>query len=201
MTAPTYDRERLLKLDRMGPVLADKILSNVKAAKRRPLSRLLVALGIRHVGSEIAEILANEFGSLDAIASASHEELEAVPAIGPKIAESVRDYFRGARQRKVIRKLKRAGVNMEQKRAAVPVEGPLTGQTFVISGTLASMTRGEAEAKLKTLGADIGSSVTKKTTYLVMGEAPGSKLRKAQQYGTKLMDERELLRLLGRPSP
>ena len=189
-------REQLLGLDRMGPVLADKILANVEAAKRRPLSRLLFALGIRHVGSEIADILANEFASLDALASAKPEELAAVPAIGPKIAQSVHDYFRGGRQRKIVKKLKAAGVNMRQQRAA-PAEGPLSGQTFVISGTLASMPRSEAEAKLRALGAKISSSVTKKTTYLVTGAGPGSKLQKAQQYGTKLMDEQELLRLLG----
>ncbi|KKL63512.1 hypothetical protein LCGC14_2174360 [marine sediment metagenome] len=126
------------------------------------------------------------------------EELAAVPAIGPKIAESVRAYFRGKRQRKVIGKLKRAGVNMKQERAA-PAEGPLAGQTFVVTGTLTSMARSEAEAKLKALGADIGSSVTKKTAYLVTGEGPGSKLQKAQQYGTKLMDEQELRRLLRSP--
>jgi DNA ligase (NAD+) len=188
-------REQLLELERMGPVLADKIVANIEAAKKRPLSRLLFALGIRHVGSEIAETLANEFGSLDAIAAASREELEAIPAVGPKIAESVYDYFRGERQRRVIEKLRRAGVRMEQERAAL-AEGPLAGQTFVVTGTLASMTRGEAEARLKALGASIGSSVTKKTTCLVVGEGPGSKLQKAQEYGSKLVDEQELLRLL-----
>ena len=194
----SLSREQLLELDRMGPVLADKIMANIQTAKSRPLSRLLFALGIRHVGSEIAETLANEFGSLNAIADADREELEVVPAIGPKIAESVRAYFRGKRHRKVIGKLKRAGVNMTQERAT-PAEGPLAGQTFVVTGTLASMTRSEAEAKLRALGADIGSSVTKKTTCLVTGEGPGSKLRKAQQYDTKLMDEQELLRLLHSP--
>jgi len=188
-------REQLLELERMGPVLADKIVANIEAAKKRPLSRLLFALGIRHVGSEIAETLANEFGSLDAIAAASREELEAIPAVGPKIAESVYDYFRGERQRRVIEKLRQAGVRMEQERAA-PAEGPLAGQTFLVTGTLASMARGEAEARLKALGASIGSSVTKKTTCLVVGEGPGSKLQKAQEYGSKLMDEQELLRLL-----
>ena len=194
----SLSREQLLELDRMGPVLADKIMANIQTAKSRPLSRLLFALGIRHVGSEIAETLAKEFGSLNAIADADREELEVVPAIGPKIAESVRAYFRGKRQRKVIGKLKRAGVNMTQERAT-PAEGPLASQTFVVTGTLASMTRSEAEAKLRALGANIGSSVTKKTTCLVTGETPGSKLQKAQQYDTKLMDEQELLRLLHSP--
>lgn len=189
-------KERLVALERMADKSAEKLLANIEASKRRPLSRFLFALGVRHVGFEMAEILADEFGSLDAIAVASREELEAVPAIGPKIAESVHSYLRGERQRRVIEKLKRADVNMVQKRAA-PAEGPLAGQTFVVTGTLPSMSRGQAEAKLKALGADIGSSVTKKTTYLVLGEGPGSKLQKAQQYGTQLMDEEELLRLLG----
>jgi DNA ligase (NAD+) len=188
-------REQLLELERMGPVLADKIVANIEAAKERPLSRLLFALGIRHVGSETADTLASEFGSLDAIAAAGCEELEAIPDVGPKIAESVYDYFRGERQRRVIEKLRRAGVKMEQERAA-SAKGPLAGQTFVVTGTLASMSRSEAEAGLKALGAGIGSSVTKKTTCLVVGEGPGSKLRKAQEHGAKLMDEQELLRLL-----
>jgi DNA ligase (NAD+) len=188
-------KEQLLALERMGEKSADNLLAAIEASKKRPLSRLLFALGIRHVGSEIADILAGEFGSLDAIAAASREELEAIPAVGPKIAESVYDYFRGKRQRAVIKKLKRAGVMMEQERVT-PAEGPLAGQTFVVTGTLASMTRGEAEARLKALGASIGSSVTKKTTCLVTGEGPGSKLQKAREYGTRLMDEQELLELL-----
>jgi len=188
-------KEQLVALERMADKSAENLLDAIEASKKRPLSRLLFALGIRHVGSEIADILANEFGSLEAIAAAGREELEAIPAVGPKIAESVYDYFRGERQRRVIEKLRRAGVSMEQERAA-PAEGPLAGQTFVVTGTLASMTRSEAEARLQALGASIGSSVTKKTTCLVVGEGPGSKLQKAQEYGAKLMDEQELLGLL-----
>src|SRR3990172_1560619 len=188
-------REQLLELDRMGPVLADKILANIAAAKGRPLSRLLFALGIRHVGFEIADILATHYGSLDAIAAASREELESVPAIGPKIAESVHAYFRDKRQRKIIEKLQRAGLNMTQERAAPPA-GPLAGQSFVITGTLASMPRSQAEAKLRALGAQTGDSVTRKTSVLVAGEGPGSKLQKAQQYGTKIISEDELLALM-----
>lgn len=188
-------KEELVALERMADKSAQNLLDAIDASKGRPLSRLLFALGIRHVGSELADILANEFGSLEAIAAASREELEAIPAIGPKIAESVYAYFRGERQRRVIEKLRRAGVSMEQERAA-PAEGPLAGQTFVITGTLASMARSQAEARLKTLGASVADSVTKKTTCLVVGEGPGSKLQKAQEYGTKLMDEQELLELL-----
>ncbi|MBI2913207.1 MAG: NAD-dependent DNA ligase LigA, partial [Chloroflexi bacterium] len=188
-------REQLLSLERMGPLLAGKVLAGIAGSKDRPLGRLLVALGIRHVGGEMAETLAREFGSLDALASAGLEELQAVPAIGPKIAESVHRYFRDKRYRRIIGKLKRAGVRMEQERVERKV-GPLTGQSFVITGTLASMPRSRAEALLSELGAGVGSSVTRKTTYLVVGGQPGSKLQKAQDYGTQLMDEETLLRLL-----
>jgi len=190
-------KEKLVELPRMGDVLAAKILNNVEASKKRPLSRLLSALGIRHVGSEIADTLAAHFGSLDAIAAASREELEAVPAIGPKIAESVHAYFRGKRQGKIIDKLRRAGVNMTQERTAPP-SGPLAGQTFVITGTLASLPRSQAEAKLRALGAQTADSVTRNTSVLVAGEGPGSKLQKAQGYGTKIIDEQELLAFLRR---
>ncbi len=187
--------DKLLPLRGIAEDTAREVLNNIDSSKVRPLSRLLFALGIRHVGSETAETLANEFASLNAIAAAGREELEAIPAVGPKIAESVYDYFRGERQRRVIEKLRRAGVRMEQERAA-PAKGSLAGQTFVVTGTLASMARSEAEAGLKALGASIGSSVTRKTTCLVVGEGPGSKLRKAQEHGVKLMYEQELLLLL-----
>ncbi|MBI1885820.1 MAG: NAD-dependent DNA ligase LigA [Chloroflexi bacterium] len=190
-------REKLLTLERMGPILADKIIANIEASKKRPLARLIFALGIRHVGSEIAEILANEFGSLDKLAAAGLHELSTVPGIGPKIAESVYAYFRRQRTRRIIKKLKRAGVQMEQERAR-PKGGPLRGQTFVITGTLAAMPRSKAEELLRFLGASTGDSVTKKTDCLVVGFQPGSKLQKAEQYGTKIMNEDELVALLRR---
>ena len=189
-------REQLLVLDRMGPALADKILRNIEASKQRPLSRLLFALGIRHVGSEIATLLANEMGSLDRIASASVEELAAIEGIGPKIATSIHEYFRTPRNLEIIEKLHRAGVRMEDEERPRTRAGPLSGKTFVITGSLESMPRSRAEELLRSLGAKTADSVTKKTDYLVVGEAPGSKLQKAQQYDTKLLDEAALLSLL-----
>ncbi|MFQ6020091.1 MAG: NAD-dependent DNA ligase LigA, partial [Dehalococcoidia bacterium] len=188
-------REQLLSLERMGPVLADKILANIEASKTQPLARLIFALGIRHVGGEIAETLASHFGSLDALAAASLEALEAIPAVGPKIAESVYEYFRDERNRRVTEKLKRAGVRPERGRPAAR-EGPLSGLSFVVTGTLAAMPRSEAQALLERLGAVVSDSVTKKTDYLVVGESPGSKLQKAQRYGTKLLAEQGFLSLL-----
>ncbi len=188
-------REQLISLERMGPVLADKILGNIEASRGRNLRRLLVALGIRHVGGEIAETLANHFGTLDAIASASVEEMQEVEAIGPKIAESVYAYFRDEQKARIIEKLRKAGVQMEQRREK-RAEGPLTGQAFVFTGTLASMPRSKGEALVTSLGGEAGSSVTKKTTYLVAGADPGSKLQKAQGYGVTVLDENAFLRIL-----
>ncbi len=188
-------KEQLVGLERMGPVLADKILANIEASKQRSLGQLLVALGIRHVGSEIAEALAEHFGSLEVIAAAAPEELQAAEAIGPKIAESVYAYFRDEKKAAIIEKLKRAGVSTEQKREPRP-EGPLTGQTFVFTGTLSVMARGKAEALVQGLGAEAGSSVTKKTAYLVAGADPGSKLQKAEGYGVTVLDEAGFLAFL-----
>ena len=188
-------KDQLVSLDRMGPVLADKILKNIEASKDRNLGRLLFALGIRHVGGEIAQSLARRFRSLDAIASASEEELLAAEAIGPKIAESVHAYFRDPQKRKIIEKLKKAGVRTELKREK-RVEGPLTGQSFVFTGTLAAMPRSRAESLVASLGGDAVSRVTRKTSYVVAGTDPGSKLQKAQNYGITVLDEEGFLRLM-----
>lgn len=187
--------EKLVQLDRMGPVLAAKIVRNIEGSKTRNLSTLLFALGIRHVGGEIATVLADHFGSLDAIAAAAVEEIEAVEGIGAKIAESVHAYFRDPKKRAIIEKLRKAGVNFEQQRVA-RVEGPLTGRTFVFTGTLAAMPRGRAEALVKSLGADAAGSVTRKVTYVVAGADPGSKLQKAEGYGITVLSEDEFLSLV-----
>lgn len=187
--------DKLVELDRMGPKLAEKVLANIEASKQRGLATLLFALGIRHVGSEVAQLLANHFGTLDALAAASIDDIMAVEGIGPKIAESVHDYFRDKEKRKIIEKLKRAGVSMEQRRQR-KAEGLLSGQTFVFTGTLASMPRSRAESLVESLGAATSDSVTRKTTYVVAGADPGSKLEKAQNYGITVLDENAFLRLL-----
>jgi DNA ligase (NAD+) len=188
-------KEQLISLDRMGPVLVGKILKNIEASKDRNLGRLLFALGIRHVGGEIAQLLATHFQHLDALMDASGEDIRNVEGIGPKIAESVYAYFRDPQKRKIVENLKKAGVRTELKREK-RVEGPLTGQSFVFTGTLASMPRGKAESLVASLGGDAGSSVTRKTTYLVAGADPGSKLQKAQNYGVTVLDEDGFLAIL-----
>ncbi len=143
----------------------------------------------------MAQALAAHFGSLDALAEASVEELEEIETIGPKIAESVFAYFRDAPKKKIIAKLRKVGVKMEQEPEASR-EGPLLGQTFVFTGSLASMPRSRGEALIRELGGDARDSVTKKTSYVVAGTNPGSKLQKAEKNDTTVLNEEQFLRLL-----
>jgi DNA ligase (NAD+) len=174
----------------------DNILDAIENSKRRPLPRLVYALGIRHIGEEMADILANEFSNLDALAGASREELMAIYTVGPKIADSIIAFFRDEKNKKIIKKLKDAGVLPEE--TAEPKELPLTGQEFVITGRLDSFSRQEAEGLIKALGGSARGDITKKTTYLVVGAEPGSKLRRARDLGIKQINEKELLHLLGK---
>ncbi|HEY4685457.1 MAG TPA: NAD-dependent DNA ligase LigA [Dehalococcoidia bacterium] len=187
-------KEYLLTLERMGEKSAGNLLANIEASKQRPLSRLLFALGVRHVGDETAELLAGHFGSIDAMAAASVDDLEAVPTIGPKTAASVYEYFHDAENRRLIEKLRAKGVKLAGEVAAR--EGPLQGLSFVVTGSLTRWTRNEVESLIKGLGGGVGASVTKKTSYLVAGESPGSKLVKAQEHGVEVLDEDAFARLL-----
>ena len=188
-------KDKLVAIERMGSVLADKILKNIEAAKGRNLNRLLFALGIRHVGGEVAQVLAAHFHTLDALMEASAEDIRNVEGIGPKIADSIYAYFRDPQKRAIIEKLRKADVNFDYRRPK-RVEGPLGGESFVFTGTLASMPRGKAESLVASLGGEAGNSVTRKTTYLVAGADPGSKIQKAESYGITMLDEDSFLRLL-----
>ncbi len=190
-------KEQLLTLERMADKSAQNVLDAIDASRGRPLVRVLFALGIRHVGSETAALLAQHFGSMEALAQATQEELAAVASIGPVVAGSVHDYVRDKANRRLIEKLRRGGVRMEAE-APATLEGPLSGETFVITGTLASMSRTEAETHIRSLGGATGSSVTRSTGYLVAGENPGSKLAKARKQGTKILSDEELMALLRR---
>ncbi len=186
--------EKLVSLERMGEKSAENLLAGIEASKQRPLANLLFALGLRHVGSETAELLAGHFGSIDAMANASLEELEAVPSIGPKTAQSVYEYFQDEENRALIAKLRDAGVKLEGPRASR--EGPLQGTTFVVTGSLSRWSRNEVEALIKRLGGAVTSSVSKKTGYVVAGESPGSKFVKAQELGLSILDEEGFMGLL-----
>ena len=200
------EKDRLLELDRMGEKLATKIMTNIEASKNRPMARMLFALGILHVGAEVAELLARHYLSVAALAEATEEDLTAIDGIGPKIAASIAAWFGAPENREVLDRLRAAGVRLEQD--ALPVaaaagpsdNAPLGGLTFVVTGTLAGFTRSEAEARIKGLGGKVTSSVTKNTGYVVAGESPGSKVLAAQKLGTPVLDEAAFRRLLESPA-
>jgi len=198
--ADLYDlrkkKGQLLKLEGMGEKSVGNLLKAIEESKDRPFSRLIFALGIRHVGGETAELLAKHFSSIDRLAEASREGLLTVPSIGPKIADSILAFFRQEENKGIIQRLKDAGVSLEEEKAGL--EGlPLAGQEFVITGRLDTSSRLEAEARVKALGGTAKSDITRKTTYLVAGAEPGSKLARARALGIKQLTEEEFLKLLG----
>ena len=191
------EKEQLQELERMGELLATKIVDNIQGSRERPLHRLVFALGILHVGSEIADLLVQRYADLGQLAGATEEQLTEIPGIGPKIAESVAAYFRVPRNREVIEKLKRRGVKLRQEASGVSAgPQPLQGMTFVVTGTLEAFPRREAENRIKSLGGSVTSSITRKTDYLVAGESPGSKLEAAQRLGTEVLEEAAFLEFL-----
>jgi DNA ligase (NAD+) len=190
-------KEQLIGLEKMGEKSVSNMLDAIEKSKDRPLARVLLALGIRHIGGETAELLAREFHSIDALAEASRERLVSIETIGPKIADSIIAFFRQEANRDIIKRLEKAGVKLEEK--AIRAEAlPFSGLEFVLTGTLESLSRKEAEERIKTLGGATGSSVTRKTTYLVVGTDPGSKLDKARSLGTKILNEAEFLQFFNR---
>jgi DNA ligase (NAD+) len=192
------DAATLEALPRMGQKSAAKLLGQIEKSKSNDVWRLLYALGIRHVGERGAQVLADHFGSVDAIENASLGELEQVREIGPVLAASVRGFFDEPRNRELIDALRKAGVKLigEPKRAPIGPQ-PLAGKTFVITGEIDGMSREDAQAKIEALGGKVTGSVSKKTNYLVVGTEPGaSKLEKAQALGTEQLDVPAFLRLI-----
>ncbi len=189
-------KEDLVSLERMGDKSAENVLNAISDSKGRPLSRVIFALGIRHVGDETAELLASHFSSIDSLAAAEREELASIPSIGPKIADSIHAFFREEANLRLIDKLRKAGVRLE-KEAVEARELPLQGREFVITGKLEAFARSEAEGRVRALGGSTGSNVTRKTSYLVVGADPGSKVDKARALGVEQLSEEEFLRLIG----
>ncbi|MDO8688751.1 MAG: NAD-dependent DNA ligase LigA [Dehalococcoidia bacterium] len=189
--------EQLLGLDRMGDKSAGNLLEAIERSKTRPLGSVIFALGILHVGDQTAQLLANHFRSLERIAGATVEEIAEIQGIGPVVALSVHSYFQDARNLAVVEKLRQAGVNLRPAEAPpVTDRGPLAGQEFVLTGTLSAYPRTKADALVRELGGAASDTVTRRTTYLVAGASPGSKLRRAQQLGTRILSEEEFLALL-----
>jgi DNA ligase (NAD+) len=191
--------EQLLELDGFGEISAHAAIAAIENSKAIPFSRVLFGLNIPDVGWVTAQTLARHFGTVDALMNATQEELVEADGIGPERAEAIAEWFRDEDNRALVEELRELGLRFEAGDEEKPVEGPLTGNTYVITGTLESMTREEAAAALEALGAKVGNSVSSKTTALVVGEDPGkSKLTKAEKLGTTQLAEPELLELLGR---
>jgi DNA ligase (NAD+) len=187
-------KEQLMTLERMGEKLASKIIDSIQASKNTTLPKLIYGLGIRHVGEHVGQVLAEQFRSIEGLERASEEELSATPEIGPVIAESIAGFFKEPHNRRVIDKLREAGV--APRLQEIEVKTGIAGKTFVFTGTMQSMKREEAEEKVRLLGGRASGSVSKNTDYVVAGESAGSKLDKARSLGVQIMTEQDFLKLI-----
>ncbi len=185
----------VLGLERMGEKSADNLIKGIEESKHRPFDKILFGLGIRHVGKGAASTLANEFKNMDALMAADLQKLETIRDIGPIAGKSVVEYFQAVETRTVINQIRAAGVNLEQPDNGETDE--LDGLTFVLTGSMETMTRDEAGDKIKARGGKVSGSVSKKTSYLVAGESAGSKLTKAENLGVTILNEEQLVALLG----
>ncbi len=188
--------EDLLKLEGWKEKRVQNLLNALEESKTRPLWRLITGLGIKFVGQVTAQVLASHFRSIDALAQATEEDLLQIEGIGPKIAQSIVTWFRQEQNRKVLEKLRRAGVRMAEEPEEEAEAKPLSGLTFVITGALSSMSREEAKTFIESLGGRVTNSVSRKTDYLIVGENPGSKLQRAQALGVPTLTEEEFFQLV-----
>jgi DNA ligase (NAD+) len=191
----SLNEELLVQLERIGKKSAQSLLAEIENSKKLPLNRVLFALGIRFVGERTAQLLAESFGSMDALMEANLEQLEAVDEVGPRVAQAIQDFFAEIKNRELVEKLRQAGLTFtaEKKRKSSKLEG----MTFVLTGTMADLTREEAKARIEAAGGRVSGSVSKKTSYLVAGEDAGSKLDKARELKVPVIEQAELLNLLG----
>ena len=190
-------KEQLLELERMGEKSAQNVIDGIAQSKSRPLDRLLGGLGIRHVGSRVAFVLAQNFGNLEALGEATAERLSSIHEIGDVIADSVHDFFHSPAGEKTIRELKRVGVDPEME-TPVQADRPLAGLTIVVTGTLKKLKRDEIERMITELGGRAEGSVSRKTSFVVAGEDAGSKLDKAKELGVQVISEAEFLKKIGK---
>jgi len=172
------------------------VIAAIAAARKRPLAALIYALGIRHVGTRVGEILAAKYGSLDDLAEATEEELTDIHEVGPIVAASIHHFFADPHAREILRKLKKAGVNMKRTKEEAPLSNALAGKTFVFTGELTEWSRTEAEGLVRKLGGNASGSVSKLTTYVVAGPGAGDKLAKAKKLGVTVLDEAAFRKLI-----
>ena len=187
-------REDLVALDRVGEKTADALLGQIERSKEAGLARVLLGVGIRFVGERTAQLLAEHFGSMEALRTASAEELEAVNEVGPKVAQAIVEFFAVQKNQQLVTELASLGLTMTAEKRVVGTA--LAGMTFVLTGTLPTLTRDEAKARIEAAGGKVSGSVSKKTDFVVAGEEAGSKLEKAEQLGVKVLDEAGLLQML-----
>ena len=196
--ADIYDlhehREELIELARMGEKKVDNLLGGIEESKKQPVARFLYSLGIRHVGVNIAKLVIDEFGSIDTVGEASEETIDAILGIGPEIAASIYAYFRKRENQDLLHRLRHAGLPFKGEPKEKVQTGFFHAKTFVLTGTLAGMTRDEAKEAIESRGGKVSGSVSKKTHYVVAGEEAGSKLAKAEQLGVTVLTEEEFLR-------
>ena len=193
----SLNRDEFLALEGFKDRKVDNLLAGIEASKEQPAERVLTALGIRFVGSVVAVLLMRELGGIDELGSATAEQLEEIEGVGPQIALAVVDWFSREKNRVILEKLRRAGLNFQAAKPAGDGAAKLAGLTFVITGTLPTMSRDEAKALIESNGGRVSGSVSKKTDYLLAGEKAGSKLSKAEALGVQVLDEAALLQILG----
>jgi DNA ligase (NAD+) len=191
----TLQKSDVVALERVADRSAQNLLDQIERSKGVPLARFLNALGVPQVGEATAQLLAEHFGSFDALMRASRETLEAIPNIGPSMAEDIYNFFHEKHNREIIRRLLKAGVRpvapRQRKKASA-----LAGKTFVLTGALESMTREEVTQQLQAVGAKVASAVSRKTDYVVIGTDPGSKATKAAELGIETLSEKQFLKLI-----
>jgi len=192
----TLQLKDLIDLERMGPKSSQNLLNEIEKSKKQDISRLMFALGIRYVGERTAQALASHFKSVDALIQATFEELIQIPDVGHKVAESIIFFFSQPENIELVNRLREAGLNFSEKEMAEEGKKPLTGQTFVLTGKLSHFTREEAIDIIESLGGQVTSSVSLKTSYVIVGESPGSKLQRSKKYGIPSLNESEFQALI-----
>jgi DNA ligase (NAD+) len=190
-------REKLVALERWGEKSVENLLLAIEESKERPFTRVLFALGIRHVGTSVAQLIVNHVRSMEGLTGASLDELQGIQGVGPRIAESIRRFVEDKHNLKTIERLKKAGLQLEEKQRRSVKQSALTGKTVVLTGTLSSLTRDEARQMIENSGGHVASSVSSKTDYVVVGVDPGSKLNTAKKLGIQTLREEEFIRLVG----
>ena len=198
--ADLYDlhsrQETLLSLHRWGKKSAQNLLDAIEKSKTRPFSRVLYALGIRHIGASIAQLLVDNFMTIEQLTAATETDLQSLQGIGPQIAESVVRFFADIHNQRIVNRLRTAGIQMQEKKKHARTSQQLSNKSFVLTGTLSTMTREEAKRKIESLGGKVVSSISKKTDFVIVGSDAGSKLEKAKTLGILLIDEQKFLNML-----